>query len=339
MAKKPPIKIPAPDIQVAFASHLAEARRLYLQDALAMTVTELDIEKVDQELAALVPSRKLSALAGRGLRGELLFAVPCILQANPRLLAYYRLLLGHSRKAFYAGASGTSAFLSMEEVGTLSASAREQLETLCTGLISSAALLMDGIGPERISKELLDDLTLLTLGPQLRGSASVDIGTAAIERVLEVIAGLVEPYTTNRKDRLVEVTNASDRHVRIELASDPDIVIREQLQPDAYRNVVAIEIKGGTDFSNIHNRLGEAEKSHQKARKKGFTECWTIVNVDRFDETKAHRESPSTDRFYTIAGITSGTGAECAEFRDRILSATGIPESGKKPVRGPSRQP
>ena len=339
MTKKPPIKVPAPDIQVAFASHLAEARRLYLQDALATTVTKLDIRSVDQELARLVPSPKLSALAGRGLRGELLFAVPCILQANPRLLAYYRLLLGHSRKAFYAGANSTSSFLSMEETGTLSASAREQLQALCAGLVGSATLLMDGIGPERISKELLDDLTLLTLGPQLRGSASVDIGTVAIERVLEVIAGLVKPYTTNREDRLVEVTNASGRRVLIELASDPDIVIREQLQPDAYRNVVAIEIKGGTDFSNIHNRLGEAEKSHQKARKKGFTECWTIVNVDRFDETKAHRESPSTDRFYTIAGITSGAGTECAEFRDRILSAAGIPGADKKPMRGRSAKP
>jgi hypothetical protein len=334
VAKKLPVKIPAPDIQVAFASHLAEARRRYLQDALAVTVTELEVRLVDQELAALVPSRKLSVLAGRGLRGELLFAVPCILQANPRLLAYYRLLLGHSRKAFYTGANGTSAFLSMEETGTLSATAEKQIETLCTGLIGSAALLMDGIGPERISKELLDDLTLLTLGPQLRGSASVDIGTVAIGRVLGVIAGLVATYTTNREGRLVEITNASGRHVLIELASDPDIVIREQLQPNAYRNVVAIEIKGGTDFSNIHNRLGEAEKSHQKARKKGFTECWTIVNVERFDETKARRESPSTDRFYTIAGITSGAGAECAEFRDRILSATGIPGPDKKPVRG-----
>jgi hypothetical protein len=339
VAKKPSIKIPAPDIQVAFAGHLAEARRLYLQDALATTVTNLDIRKVDLELAALVPSQKLSTLAGRGLRGELLFAVPCVLQTNPRLLAYYRLLLGHSRKAFYAGANGTSSFLSMEETGMLSASTQGQLETLCTGLISSAALLMDGIGPVRISKELLDDLTLLTLGPQLRGSASVDIGTVAIERVLDVIAGLVKPYTTNREDKLVEVTNASGRRVLIELASDPDIVIREQLQPDAYRNVVAIEIKGGTDFSNIHNRLGEAEKSHQKARKKGFTECWTIVNVDRFDETKARRESPSTDRFYTIAGITSGTRAECAEFRDRILSATGIPGSDRKSARGQNHKP
>jgi hypothetical protein len=32
---------------------------------------------------------------------------------------------------------------------------------------------------------------------------------------------------------------------------------------------VAVEIKGGKDYSNIHNRIGEAEKSHQKAKKEG----------------------------------------------------------------------
>jgi hypothetical protein len=39
-----------------------------------------------------------------------------------------------------------------------------------------------------------------------------------------------------------------------------------------------------TDFSNIHNRIGEAEKSHQKARQTGYTEVATGA------EMKARRE-------------------------------------------------
>jgi hypothetical protein len=87
------------------------------------------------------------------------------------------------------------------------------------------------------------------------------------------------------------------------------------------RNIVAIEIKAGTDFSNIHNRLGEAEKSHQKARKAGYTECWTVINTDRIDMELARRESPSTDRFYQLARLTAGLDED---FRERIILLTGI---------------
>ena len=50
------------------------------------------------------------------------------------------------------------------------------------------------------------------------------------------------------------------------LATDPDIRIQEEFEPGQLRNKVAIEIKGGTDISNAHNRAGEAEKSHQKGQ-------------------------------------------------------------------------
>lgn len=91
-----------------------------------------------------------------------------------------------------------------------------------------------------------------------------------------------------------------------------------------YRDVIAMEIKGGKDFSNIHNRLGEAEKSHQKARAAGFTECWTVVNVSRFDLDKARRESPSTDRFYRLSRLEDNGSEEYQDFRERIISLTGI---------------
>lgn len=97
------------------------------------------------------------------------------------------------------------------------------------------------------------------------------------------------------------------------------------MSQNSYRNIVSIEIKGGRDFSNIHNRLGEAEKSHQKAKNLGYVECWTIVNVDNIDFNKAREESPSTNRFYRISKLESGKGKEFEDFRNRIISLTGIP--------------
>jgi len=47
----------------------------------------LNIATVDAELADFVPGKLLSAVAGRGLRGELVFPVPVILRASPSLMA------------------------------------------------------------------------------------------------------------------------------------------------------------------------------------------------------------------------------------------------------------
>ena len=110
----------------------------------------------------------------------------------------------------------------------------------------------------------------------------------------------------------------------IEFASDPDIVIREEMRHEDYRNIIAIEVKGGRDFSNIHNRIGEAEKSHQKAKDAGFVECWTVVNVDRINMKMAARESPTTNRFYRISSLVAAEGEEYDDFRARVVALTGI---------------
>jgi hypothetical protein len=112
--------------------------------------------------------------------------------------------------------------------------------------------------------------------------------------------------------------------VVIAFAPDPDIVIKEEMSKGSVRNVIAIEVKGGTDFSNIHNRVGEAEKSHQKARASGYVECWTVVNVNRIDLDMARKESPTTNRFYRLSTLKSGTGDEYQDFKNRITALTGI---------------
>ena len=97
--------------------------------------------------------------------------------------------------------------------------------------------------------------------------------------------------------RTITIKNASNRKVVIALAGDPDIRIQEQFG-DELRNKVAIEIKGGTDVSNAHNRAGEAEKSHQKAKKEGFRDYWTIISKVGLNVEKLKSESPTTDSWF-----------------------------------------
>ncbi|HYD30883.1 MAG TPA: XcyI family restriction endonuclease [Azospirillaceae bacterium] len=320
----PRFRLPAPELQIEFAFTLDRTRPVWLRDALGETVRTLDIRPLDRELAEYVPASALSALAGQGLRGEVMFPVPLLLTANPRLLGYYRLLYGFSQKEFYGQGHGLAKFKPMEEKGTLSAPNRQALPELCRELIECAERLLEGVGPERISRQLLDSLILLTLGPQLRGGANVKIGARGIVSVFEAIHDIVRDAVVTAQETCIEMRSAADRKVLIEFAPDPDIIIREEMTVGEFRNVIAIEVKGGTDFSNVHNRIGEAEKSHQKARANGFYECWTVVNVDRIDLGMARRESPSTNRFYRLSALEARGGDEYQDFRNRIVSLTGI---------------
>src|SRR5690348_7091421 len=105
------IVLAEPDLQVDFAAALVQLRDTFLQEALFATVKELKISDIDRELSSHASADDLSLLASKGLRGEIVFATPLVLTANPRLLGYYRLLLGYSQKAFY-GAPGIGAFKS-----------------------------------------------------------------------------------------------------------------------------------------------------------------------------------------------------------------------------------
>ncbi len=324
------IKLPSSQLQIDFSYALEEIRALFLQEALGETVRTLDLGKVDRELKEFVSPEHLSLVASRGLRGELVFAVPCVLSARPKLLAYYRLVLGFSQKALYLRDTGVSSFKAMEERGTLTASQSKRLPELCRAFVQSAQVLLDGIGVARLTAGHLDDLALLTLGPQLRGGRNVKLGVAGITNVFQAIRGMVERSIVNHSPSILEIRNAAGRKVLIEIAADPDIVIREQMSEGGFRNVIAIEVKGGTDFSNVHNRLGEAEKSHQKARANDYNECWTVVNVDRIDLDMARRESPTTSRFYRLSTLLSKSGEDYKDFRDRIVSLTGVKATRRK---------
>jgi hypothetical protein len=318
--------VPPPALQVDFALLMKQIRASLLQDALNATVRTLMIPDVDLELAHHVPVECLAALAGHGLRAELLFPVPIVLRANPRLLGYYRLLYGYSQKEFYTTKTGVAPFKAMEERGVVTARIEQRMGDLCAALCRSGELLLAGIGGLALNARVLDELTLLTLGPQLRGGANVKRGTAGIRVVFNIIQNVVKSSITSMSENRIEVLNAANRKVVIAFAADPDIIIQVEMTAE-FRKLIAIEVKAGSDFSNIHNRLGEAEKSHQKARRAGYVECWTVVNVDPFNLSMAMQESPSTNRFYRISDLLKQETAEYKDFRDRVISLTGIAES------------
>ena len=175
-----------------------------------------------------------------------------------------------------------------------------------------------------LSAASVHDLTLVTLGPQLRGGALNLFGARATRRVFDLIKSILASAIVESSERAIKVRNAAGRAVSIEFANDPDICIREKLVSGKYRNVVAVEIKGGRDVSNIHNRIGEAEKSHQKAKKRGYVECWTMVGVAKLDVDKVKRESPTTDSFFLIDAVCNPKSEQYKDFREAIRSLVGI---------------
>jgi hypothetical protein len=90
-----------PALQISFHHRLQAVRETYLQQALSKTVGDVEIGDLDLQLKEFVPTACLRRVAQFGLRGEVLFAVPLLLTANPFLLGYYRLLYGFSQKEYY----------------------------------------------------------------------------------------------------------------------------------------------------------------------------------------------------------------------------------------------
>ena len=321
MTKSPQDSFPIlePSLQISFYRRLLELRELYLQDALKNTVRAIDLKNLDDELVEYVASDYLRRVASHGLRGEVFFPVPLLLHENPYLLGYYRLLFGLSQKEFYSkGPFGR--FKRLEARGEIPSRAMGLVGPLCRSLVGTGQGLLDEV--DDLSLAVVHDLQLLTLGPQLRGSRNTWLGQAATREVFELIGGIVSPYTTKVGVRSIQLRNDSGRTVLLEFASDPDIRIVEQLA-SRMRPLVSVEIKGGTDVSNIHNRLGEAEKSHQKARTHGFLEFWTIDRCE-IDPLVARQESPTTSHFFNLDLISDPKTDEHATFREVLASLLGI---------------
>ena len=262
-------------------------------------------------------------LATSGIRDEHVFPVPAVLEAKPTLVGYYRLLLGVPQKGFYKGGTGMGQFKNMETRGLLRAERRPDLEGFCAAMGSSLAELVRQMAPQMSPRDVTE-LPLLTLGSQFQGGNNNAIGRQATVNVFLAVAELVKDHVTSQAERRIVIHNASDRKVVISLATDPDIRIQEEFNGQLW-NKVAIEIKGGTDISNAHNRAGEAEKSHQKAKKDGFRDYWTIISKAGLNIEKLKAESPTSNDWFDVAQVLSRGGEDWNMFKSRFAEAAGIP--------------
>lgn len=308
-----------PDLQIRFYYRLKFLQDKYFFESLSNTLKNLEISIVDSQLAQYVESKYINKLARHSLRGEVFFPVPYIIKANPYLIGYYRLLYGISQKQMYSS-KHFGRVKRLEEKGEISKETMPHVDSVCKNLILTGQLLVEGL--DSLSIQTIRDLQLMTLGAQLRGSNNTKLGEIAVVETFEYIKDLVEPYITKLYDHEIVIKNNSEREMSIKFSSDPDISINEKF-PSKELPVVAIEIKGGRDFSNIHNRIGEAEKSHQKARNAGYNQFWTIIRVDiSYDVLK--KESPTTSRFFNLDQIRKPDSDEYEEFQDRLSSALNI---------------
>lgn len=316
----PAFPVISPDLQIAFSQRLQELRGRFLQGALQEAVMSVPVSEINAELQEYVPEWALQRLAREGLRGEVFFAVPALLRSKPSLLGYYRLLYGVSAKTFY-GPKFFKGLQRLEESGVISVQLEEQLPEICRSLASTGCLLVEGL--TELSGEHVHELQLLTLGPSLRGSELNRIGKEAVSAVYEIVKGLVKPYLIVCEATRFELRNASGNQVVIIFADDPDIRVDVQL-PSGSQPLLSIEVKGGADASNVYNRLGEAEKSHLKARQQGYAEFWTIARA-RFSDRRAKMDSPTTNHFYRLDLMLQDDTAQRRQFLKQLADRLGIP--------------
>lgn len=171
-----------------------------------------DITILDAELAQLAPKAGLARLAAAGLRGETAFCTPLLLTHHPALLGYYRLLLGFSQKAFFTGATGLSRFKALEE-GRLPAALQPELTALCRALNQAAASLLASLARPMVTENSFSDLTLLTLGAQLRGGANVKKGAVGIQSVFRAIKEIAGHAAEEITSSGLTLKNSSGRRV------------------------------------------------------------------------------------------------------------------------------
>ena len=300
--------IPNTERQSYIEVFLRQARKHYLHEVVAEAAREIDPKVLRSELVAHVPAEGLSFLQGTGIRDEEVYAVPSLLERRPSSIAFYRLLLGISQKQFYASKTELSQFKALEERSVVPAAIQPCLGDFCRDINQAISRLLMGV-PRSALRADVDQLPIMTLGAQADGSWRTQIGSSATQAVFASLKSIVKKTESKFKETKsrITVTNSSGRRVSLMLSADPDVVIREEF-PHGSVYKTAIEIKGGKDRSNVHNRAGEAEKSHQKARQDGAGDCWTVISLENANLTKLKQESPTTRSWFDLDEIRKQSG-------------------------------
>jgi hypothetical protein len=251
---------PPPARQIYVRTFLSQARGTVLHEAVRAAAAQVDPTTLRHEMASYVPAPGLQAVQGSGVRDELIFATPCILLQAPTVLGYYRLLLGASQKRFYAKATGLAIFKAMEERGVIRDTVDSAIATLCSEMNEAMTVLVTALPRSSLHTDI-DQLPLLTLGAQADGSWRTRIGQEATDGVFKALKNVIKSQGKQYSDHgdSITVVNSAGRNVTLALSADPDVVIKEYVNDQTVFKT-AIEIKGGTDYSNVHNRAGEAER-------------------------------------------------------------------------------
>ena len=312
---------PYPAKQIGLQQLLTASRSTVLRQAVADALAISDPADVARDLDACASAESRQVLAAAGIRDEFVFATPTVLRAKPTTLGYYRLLLGVSQKAFYTSETGFGRLKAMELNGRIPNAAGD-LTDACAAINAQVAELISQISPS-VSPLDVDQLPLLTLGSQFDGSWRNGIGKAAAADVFLAVHELVAHLLTDETSTTLTLVNSSGRTVTIRLASDPDLAISEVFPGGTEELQAAIEIKGGTDRSNAHNRAGEAEKSHRKVSGSA-RDFWTLIAMKGVDKAQLALESPTTRRWYDIASVLARAGNDWERFRNDLRGAVGI---------------
>jgi hypothetical protein len=319
----PTFVLPPPLRQFYIHELLRAARGSVLHDVLLETVSHVDPDVLSSELKTLAPRDGRQKLQGMGIRDELVFVAPSVLARRPSTFAYYRLLLGVSQKKFYGKETGLGIFRAMEFDDRLPVRAEPLLPELCRTVNVAMSELVTGLhgGLTRVDVE---QLPLLMLGAQFDGSWRNRIGQGAIKEVFGAMKEIIESRSISCIDlgESLTLVNPSGRKVTVAIAADPDVVITEEVGGRVIMKV-AIEVKGGADQSNAHNRVGEAEKSHQKV-KSDAQDFWTVISLSGMDMRVLRRESPTTRRWFDVAEIQKREGPSWELLQDLLALAMGI---------------
>ncbi len=310
---------------------LLTARGLQLQPALAQAVQVVGVLSIDSDLHRLVPASTLNYLASLHLRGERVFPVPSIIRHAPQLIGYYRMLLGISKKGFsQARKLGYGPWANAEAQNMISAKLDPYVEDFCKVLITPLVQLVDATKSLKpLDDRDLNDLALLTLGPTLQGGRNNVIGQQAAKGVFDALSELVAPWAILQAEAFVQFRTPPGIAYELAVGSDPDIRLDELIVASdtvaARRPIVAMEIKGGRDISNAHNRAGEAEKSHIKAAALGYHHRWTIIVMQGLDRKRIETETPSSTDIFDADEIRRRSGTDWDNLRQELSAVIGMP--------------
>jgi hypothetical protein len=299
---------------------LMDARQLYLHPALNRAVYDVGVAVIDSELQQLVPGKALNQLARLGLRGERAFPVPSIIMHTPSLIGYYRMLLGFSRKEF--GKQGYSTWVAAEKSNKLSRDHQKLLTQFCSTLITPLTVFVYAMNEFKDSD--LSDLALLTLGPTLQGGRINVIGLKAEEDFFRILGDLVKPWIEFSSERLIRFTTPKGDTFELARKSDPDISLYSGTGTNS-QPTIAMEIKGGSDASNAHNRAGEAEKSHLKAVTIGYPQRWTFIRMPQ-QRDRYKPDTPSSTEIFELSEVEEQSGPDWQNFKRRFFAIINMSE-------------